>query len=94
MSQRKTVRVEHQIDIDYENVSDVIKHLEGIREEYGEVFISVEVEEDYGSFYPKVYFVTTREETDAEMEKRLASEERIKEFRRNQYLELKKEFEE
>lgn len=76
MSQRKTVHVDHQININ-ENVSDVIKHLEGIREEYGEVFISVEIEKEYGDYYPKVYFITTREETDAEMEKRLASEERI-----------------
>lgn len=94
MSQRKTVRVERKVHLDDTNISDAINLLENIRAEYGGVTIHVEAEEDYGTFYTKVYFVTTREETDAEMEKRLASEERIKEFRRNQYLELKKEFEE
>lgn len=94
MSQRKKVRVERNINIDYTNVSDVIKTLEGIQEEYGDVCIQTEADEDYGDYYPRVYFTTEREETDAELERRLASEERSKEYRREQFLRLKKEFEE
>lgn len=90
MPQHKKVRVESEIEIDYENISDVIKNLESIRAEYGGVCLHLDSEEAY---YPRVYFVTEREETDYELERRLAAEERNKEYRREKFLRLKKEFE-
>lgn len=76
MTKRKKVKVREYASIDFDvPIVDLISQLQKLVDTYGE---SVATEEEYGYGETYLYVVWERDETDAEMEKRLKAAEKAK----------------
>ncbi len=74
-------------------VSHIRSLLNQAVEKYGEEHICFELEneEEYGDYYARGYLCCQREETESEKQIRLNRDKQTLEWKRKQYLQLKKE---
>lgn len=92
---RKQISIEHDIrwNFDCKKFSEIIKECEYLMEKYGDQEVDISDFEEDGSPSCSIVFHTYRDETDAEVNKRLEYEQMHADHRRRQYEQLKKEFE-
>ncbi len=96
---RKTVL--HKLyDVDDYSIDSLIEKLEKAEQAFKKIEKGVEnirftykSVEDYGSAYTEFYLEGNRLETDLEFNKRIQEEDKAKEYRKQDYERLKKEFE-
>ena len=87
---KKMIRRTTYLDWDYSSLKYIKEELDNSIERYGEDSI-ISIEESYGDHELCLYYQSL--ETDEEYETRLRHENISKEYRRQQYEQLKKEFE-
>lgn len=92
---KKTVIVESHIEVEYTDLSKVVEDLHKLYCKHSKNFTNLRLVYEYGYGYSDNKYLVLkgdREETPEEVTKRLNSEQKNKEYRRQQYEELKKEF--
>ncbi len=90
---KKKVSRSHQLSINYCRVETVIKELQTLPAHIRSGMLTVDPGDPRDGGYPEVYISYEEDETDAEEKKRLDSEQKALEYRRQQFETLKKEFE-
>ena len=91
---KSQVRREIGLNLNGKTVTEAIELLELKGKSMPDnIWVEIKSYEEYGECYSKVSLVYYSEETDIELEKRLNEEKRIKDYRKNLYNQLKKEFE-
>ena len=74
-------------------LSTLIERLKKLKDDIGDVEISTELYEDYDNYGFSMNFNEQRLETEQELQQRIQQEENRKSYRKQQYEQLKKEFE-
>ena len=89
-----TVIIDSCIDIGYRPLDSVIELLQRLKETHSAKYSNLRLDYEYVSYSKKEKLVLKgdREETPEEVTKRINSEQKNKEYRRQQYEELRKEF--